>query len=476
MADGFLTPLLIGLLFQAAGLWLFFVVYNLGVCSLERSILKRQLQNAAAAVFLVALPAILIGYRHAPWLEPILAAHRLHTAHVVLAVILLYALTCQISVTCRLLRPRRVPNLIALRERRAPYEPSIRDWDVYLREDFTTQPKAGTVPPDCGPDAHGSNAAPVPPYRRRVKSVRSHPLEIRFILSSPFRHIDQTYDLRLVEVELGFPNLPPAFDGLRVLQLTDNHFGEVVSPAWYSHVVRHAGEMRPDLIVLTGDLSGAQNLYRQAVEMMRPLRAPMGVWAIRGNHDFNTEPEVLAYWLERENIRLLPNRHVDFERQGQTLRLIGLEHPYKRLKDWRGLSDQSDQSDPSDPSDQSDPSNPSDQSDSSDPSDPSNSSDLSGGPSVPFRLVLSHTPDNIFRLARAGADLVLSGHTHGGQWRLPVIGPIAFPSRYGRRFTPGLQKIGRTLLYASNGIGVHTIPFRLSCPPEITLFILRTSG
>ena len=101
---------------------------------------------------------------------------------------------------------------------------------------------------------------------------------------------------------------------------------------------------------------------------------------------------------------------------------------------------------------------------------------MSGGPSVPFRLVLSHTPDNIFRLARTGADLVLSGHTHGGQWRLPAIGPIAFPSRYGRRFTPGLQKIGSTLLYASNGIGVHTIPFRLSCPPEITLFILRKSG
>ena len=360
MADGFLTPLLIGLLFQAAGLWLFFAVYNLGVCSLERSILKRQLQNAAAAVFLVVLPAILIGYRHAPWLEPILAARRLHTAHVVLAAILLYALACQISVTYRLLRPRRVPNLIALRERRAPYEPSIRDWDVYLRGDFTTQPKAGTVPPDWGPDVNSSKAAPIPPYRRRVKPVRSHPLEIRFVLSSPFRHIDQTYDLRLVEVELGFPNLPPAFDGLRVLQLTDNHFGEAVSPAWYSHVVRHAGEMRPDLIVLTGDLSGAQNLYRQAVEMMRPLSAPMGVWAIRGNHDFNTEPEVLAYWLEREGIHLLPNRHVDFERQGQVLRLIGLEHPYKRLKDWRGLSDQSDQSGQSDRSDRSDQSDRSD--------------------------------------------------------------------------------------------------------------------
>ena len=455
MADGFLTPLLIGLLFQAAGLWLFFVVYNLGVCSLERSILKRQLQNAAAAVFLVALPAILIGYRHAPWLEPILAARRLHGAHAVLGAILLYALACQISVTCRLLRPRSVPNLIALRERRAPYVPSIRDWDVYLRGDFTTQPKAGTVPPDWGPHANDSNAAPVPPYRRRVKPVRSHPLEIRCLLSSPFRHMDQTYDLRLVEVELGFPNLPPAFDGLRLLQLTDNHFGEVVSPAWYSHVVRHACEMRPDLIVLTGDLSGAQNLYRQAVEMMRPLSAPMGVWAIRGNHDFNTEPEVLAYWLEREGIHLLSNGHVDFERQGQVLRLIGLEHPYKRLRDWRGLFGQSDRPDRSDRSDRS---------------------DQSGGPSILFRLVLSHTPDNIFRLARAGADLVLSGHTHGGQWRLPAIGPIAFPSRYGRRFNPGLQKIGRTLLYASNGIGVHTIPFRLSCPPEITLFILRKSG
>jgi predicted MPP superfamily phosphohydrolase len=76
-------------------------------------------------------------------------------------------------------------------------------------------------------------------------------------------------------------------------------------------------------------------------------------------------------------------------------------------------------------------------------------------------------------LAPAGADLVLAGHTHGGQWRLPLVGAFVLPSLYGRLYAEGFRVIGSTLLYTSRGAGVHTVPFRYRCPPEVTLFTLH---
>ena len=90
-----------------------------------------------------------------------------------------------------------------------------------------------------------------------------------------------------------------------------------------------------------------------------------------------------------------------------------------------------------------------------------------------FHLVLSHQPDNAPPLARAGADLILCGHTHGGQWRFPIIGPMVYPSVYGRRFAPGLSELDGALLHIGNGVGVHTVPFRWLCPPDIVLLVLR---
>jgi uncharacterized protein len=101
--------------------------------------------------------------------------------------------------------------------------------------------------------------------------------------------------------------------------------------------------------------------------------------------------------------------------------------------------------------------------------------DLRSCPSEPFRLCLSHTPDNIRWARRAGVDLMLSGHVHGGQIRFPLFGSVLVPSRYGRRYDCGVFDEAPTLLHVSRGLsGDH--PLRYRCRPEVTLLTLRPCG
>ena len=94
-------------------------------------------------------------------------------------------------------------------------------------------------------------------------------------------------------------------------------------------------------------------------------------------------------------------------------------------------------------------------------------------PTAEARILLSHSPDEVYKAAGWGIDLVLSGHVHGGQVRLPVIGPILAPSRFSRRFDRGFFRIGRTLMFVSQGIGAKD-PIRVGCHPEVTRFVLRS--
>src|SRR5262249_8371931 len=93
-------------------------------------------------------------------------------------------------------------------------------------------------------------------------------------------------------------------------------------------------------------------------------------------------------------------------------------------------------------------------------------------PAAGFRILLSHTPDLFYQAERWGIDLMFAGHNHGGQIRLPLVGPIFMPSRYSRRFDRGFFRRGRTLMYVSEGVaGMH--PVRYGCPPEVSRFVLR---
>jgi predicted MPP superfamily phosphohydrolase len=246
----------------------------------------------------------------------------------------------------------------------------------------------------------------------------------------PF-HTVTTTDLKVRSFTLELPSLGTA--RLRVAHLTDLHVTEALPDAFTVHVHETLQATAPDLIVLTGDyLSRAERLPLLVRWLERMPKARFGAYAVLGNHDLWTQEEaaVIAAF-ERASVRMLRGTCAAVPVADAALvRICGTEHP------WGPRTSPL-------------------------PRD--------GMPN----LVLSHTPDNVYDLAAEGADLVFSGHTHGGQIRLPLIGAIVIPSNYGRRFDRGHFVVERTHLYVSAGVGADSPPLRLWCPPELVVVDLK---
>ncbi|MHC4471410.1 MAG: metallophosphoesterase [Planctomycetota bacterium] len=241
------------------------------------------------------------------------------------------------------------------------------------------------------------------------------------------------------------PGLAPPLVGRTLAHLTDLHLG--IAPAHYvERCVDRTLELRPDMIALTGDFVGTNRIEEAeaAARILGRLAAPLGVYAVSGNHDFGvyragaptSEPLVLGL-LEEEGVRILDREAIPFEGEGSRTWLVGLGDL------WAGRCRVEET--------------------------------MSRLPRDEPRIVLSHNPDSIPRIAAAGADLVLSGHTHGGQIDIPVLGPPRLPVRL-RQYYSGLYRIGdRTRLYVSNGLG-YLIRVRFNARPEIALHTLDRSA
>ena len=161
---------------------------------------------------------------------------------------------------------------------------------------------------------------------------------------------------------------------------------------------------------------------------------PDKIYIVRGNHDFSTRPRYIAGLIAELGAHLLDGRPVYWEKNGAQICIAGLEAPYS-------------------------------------PGDPA-AVILDKLPEAGFRILLTHTPDNFPLAARKGWDWVLAGHTHGGQSRLPWIGPILVPSVHGRRFAYGIHRIDQSILTVTAGIGAQ-MPFRLFTPPEMVVYTLH---
>jgi len=440
-----LLSLSVPFLILAVCLWLMLCFYGVCVCSLPRGFWKKFFKIFDLVLFLIVLPTTIFLTRNTFWMQQVLNLQPQDFSVwfflFILAAILTYGLLCQAHYSLRLFFPRTISQLEKISIRKAYFQPRVSDWQILRDKNYTDQP---TIAP--------ADARPMPRFQREVKPVKPHFLSPRLTLHPLYRAIDQSFDLRIKEMNLQWPDLPQQLHGLRILQIADSHMGTFLPPAYFEHLVEQAQALQPDLILFTGDFTADDNLYMQSVRFFAKLQAPMGKWAVRGNHDYYGEPELLGYWMEHYGIELLCNRSVDLHcdaikknDQGRRaiLRLTGIEHPYQKVPDYRDLFD-------------------------IEKSDREKSADNSRA----FHIVISHEPDNFPRLARYGVDLVLCGHTHGGQWRVPGIGPLVVPSRYGRRYDYGLHSQGRSLLYTTSGCGLHTIPLRLNCPPEITVFRL----
>jgi predicted MPP superfamily phosphohydrolase len=242
---------------------------------------------------------------------------------------------------------------------------------------------------------------------------------------------NQIFQVEMVERTLRLPRLPPAWEGLTILHLTDLHLNGTPDRDWFRFVMDRCAAWQPDLVALTGDVADSFHHMRWIVPVLGRLRWRLEAFAILGNHDHWYDTPLIRRRLRRVGMRVLANSWEQIEVRGEPLVVVGHEGPWLRP-----------------------------------------APDLKGCPEGPFRLCLSHTPDNIRWSRRHGIDLMLSGHVHGGQVRFPVFGSVLVPSAYGRYYDCGTFEEPPTLLHVSRGLsGEH--PLRYGCRPEVVLLTLR---
>jgi predicted MPP superfamily phosphohydrolase len=244
-------------------------------------------------------------------------------------------------------------------------------------------------------------------------------------------------------VEVVLRRLPRELDGLTIAHLSDFHYDSAASAGVIRAAVEITNGLAPDVVVLTGDyvtLSPFQSRFlgaedsKPCAQVLGDLHAPMGVFGVLGNHDFATEPRLVTRSLEARGITMLRNFNLRIERSGARLWIAGVD-------DVLGGGARLDQA-------------------------------LQGIPRDEATVLLAHEPDYADTVISSAVDLQLSGHSHGGQVRLPLVGAPYLPY-LARKYPWGLREIGRLKLYTSRGVGTIFLPVRFNCPPEVTLLTLR---
>ena len=243
-------------------------------------------------------------------------------------------------------------------------------------------------------------------------------------------------DPELTLTDIWLRRLPAAFDGLRIVHLTDIHHSLFTPLEDIERAVHLANLLRPDLIALTGDyITLSPSYIWPAARALGKLRARLGAFAVLGNHDFQVGAGEITRALRAQRIRVLRNAHFALRARSATLWMVGVDDL------WWGADDLP--------------------------------AALRAVPARDPRILLCHNPIGIRQAAAHGIDFVLSGHTHGGQVRLPVVGSVYGRSKLGTRFVEGWNRLDGTQIYVSRGIGKVLLPVRLGCPPEIACLRLR---
>lgn len=246
----------------------------------------------------------------------------------------------------------------------------------------------------------------------------------------------ERYLIMVNRYRIPVPNLPQAFAGFRIVHLTDIHYGALVPLAVIRYVVSTANQIARDVIVCTGDYVHEEQATGQ-IDIVWPqlarLFAPAGVYSVLGNHDHWADTERSQYWLEQSGQDL---RHwaVALERDGHRIWLVGAGDLWEDHVSVDEL--------------------------------------CAGVPERECKILLAHNPDTADTKYAVRVDLVLSGHTHGGQVVIPFVGPPVLPVR-NKDYISGLVHSPRgTPVFISRGIGWGVYPVRFNCPPEIAVLEL----
>jgi predicted MPP superfamily phosphohydrolase len=237
---------------------------------------------------------------------------------------------------------------------------------------------------------------------------------------------------RDVEIE----GLPEAFDGYRIAQISDLHCGPFASGRRVGRWVAATNRLEADLVAVTGDLIASGSAFVGVVATaLGGLRARDGVFAAMGNHDYFGDGEAMVRALEAAGLTVLRNRGVELQREAAAIYVAGVDDTWSRRHDLpRALAARPD-----------------------------------GMPSV----LLAHDPALFPEAVEQGVDLVLSGHTHGGQVAVPLFARRLNLARIITQFTSGAYRSGSTTLYVNRGLGTTGPPVRLAVAPEIAVLTLR---
>lgn len=243
--------------------------------------------------------------------------------------------------------------------------------------------------------------------------------------------------VEISRVNVNLPRLPEEFNGLTIAHLSDLHHGPFISADYLQRCVEIVNELNPDLIALTGDFTfGAKAYAEPCGEVLSGLKARIGKFAVLGNHDHYNSAGRVTRALRQAGISVLIDEKERLEKNGEKLWLFGVDDLYHGNTDLVKL--------------------------------------YSDCPKEEMRITLAHNPDFLDEYVgtHQHTDFMLSGHTHGGQIRFPLLGAPHL-KLLGHEYVMGLQKQGAMQIYTTRGIGTVGPPVRFLCPPEIVLYTLR---
>lgn len=258
--------------------------------------------------------------------------------------------------------------------------------------------------------------------------------------------VPEIHEFTIERIEIRLRRLPRLLDGFRLVQISDIHFNDFTHANHLRRTVNAANTEHPDLAVFTGDFvsepdfsphkrRAAENAWPCA-QVLRDLQATHGRFAVLGNHEMRTDPEIVMDALNTNGITVLRNSSVAIQAGSAHLWLAGTDdaldgHPDLDLT-------------------------------------------LQNVPREECVVMAVHEPDFADRVSRYPVDLQISGHSHGGQIRFPLIGPLYLPGM-AQKYPMGYYRVANLQLYTNRGLGVIGLPVRFRCPPELTVITLRSS-